>query len=103
MERGWHAWTTVLRVGREAVANAATHSGATTIAVTLSYGSSRVSMSVRDNGNGFDLAAVDASGNNGHWGIKGMRERAARADGTLSIDGAIGRGTVLSLSVPYVE
>jgi signal transduction histidine kinase/ligand-binding sensor domain-containing protein len=94
--------TTVLRVGREAVANAVKHSGATTIGVTLSYEPSRVSMHVRDNGSGFDPATVDASNNGGHWGVKGMRERATRAGGTLSIDGMTGRGTVLSLSVPYV-
>ncbi len=92
--------TAALRIGREAIVNAVKHAGASRIAVELVYEARRLRLSVLDNGRGLESGAEQIASNGGHWGIKGMRERATRAGGTLEIAGATGKGTTLSLDLP---
>jgi signal transduction histidine kinase len=67
----------VYRIGREAVANAFRHAGAQSIEVELEYAKDRLHLIVRDDGHGIDPQTLQ-SGREGHWGLLGMRERAAR-------------------------
>ncbi len=90
--------TALLRIAHEAVANAARHSGAAHIAVTLKYEPGCVRLKVRDDGGGFDPAAQHSPGE--HFGLLGMDERANKIGGELRIDSAPGRGTTLSINVP---
>jgi len=85
----------VFLIGREAIRNALAHSEATDIDVELHFGRS-VELRVRDNGRGM----TEGSARRGHWGLQGMRERAARLGGTLRILSRPSRGTDLYLSVP---
>lgn len=94
--------TTIFRVGREAIANAIRHSGATRLAVLLAYESTRVCLSVTDNGRGLRANEEPDSIAKGHWGLRGMRERAGRAGGTLVITGTNGIGTSIQLCLPIV-
>jgi signal transduction histidine kinase len=88
----------VLRGTQEALANAARHSEARTVAVTLSYMDDLVVLDVQDDGKGFLASAVEGKG----YGLEGMRERIKRLRGSLSIESAPGEGTTVSLSLPAV-
>ncbi len=92
--------TTLLRVGREAVANAIKHAGARTVNVELTYEADAVRLAVRDDGRGANRTQLDCADARGHWGVFGMRERAKRAGAALHIRSAPGEGTHVSLSLP---
>lgn len=87
----------VLRVAQEALANVAKHAAASRVAVTLSYMADVVALDVRDDGAGFDPAAL-----NGGFGLTGMRARAAELGGELSVETEPGGGTAVSLSLPAI-
>jgi signal transduction histidine kinase len=88
----------LLRVSQEAVNNAVHHAGASTIDVTLGYDTRAVQLSVDDDGCGFthDPAAFV---HGGHFGLKGMQERAAEIGGVLRVDTQPAKGTRISLRV----
>jgi signal transduction histidine kinase/ligand-binding sensor domain-containing protein len=92
--------TAVLRIGREAVANAVKHARPNLVAVDLKYTTDTVSVTVLDDGRGIAPAELSGATDGGHWGLLGMRERAAQAGGTLEITAVAGGGTVLSLALP---
>jgi signal transduction histidine kinase/ligand-binding sensor domain-containing protein len=90
----------VQRIACEALANAFRHAHARTIEVTVTYARHRLAVSVADDGRGFDVAAMEQQRPDGHWGLKGMRERAARMRAHLEIASAPGAGAKLTVSVP---
>jgi len=89
----------IYRIGREALINAFRHSQATRVEVELEYSDSELRMRVRDNGCGVDPRMLDA-GREGHWGLAGMRERAAKIGGLLKIYSNASAGTEVELSIP---
>lgn len=89
----------LLRIGQEAITNAVRHAAATTIAIHLSYEPHAVSLSVSDDGNGFVPGEVLTKGL-GHFGLRGLRGRAAKIGGELTIESAPGRGTTVCVVVP---
>jgi PAS domain S-box-containing protein len=91
----------VLRVAQEAIANVVKHADARRVRVRLSFETRRMRLSVTDDGRGF-VVPSDFQGYGGHWGLLGMRERASQIHGKLSLRSDPGRGTELSLLVPYV-
>jgi signal transduction histidine kinase len=91
----------LLRIGQEAVANAVRHASATRIDVQLIYEAARVSLRVEDDGRGFTPAA-GTDGPEGHYGIRGMQERAGEIDAALSLESTIGEGTRVSVEAPLV-
>jgi ligand-binding sensor domain-containing protein/signal transduction histidine kinase len=88
----------LLRIGQEAVNNAVRHAGAGLITVELSFDAENVRLSVRDDGRGFDPR--QDGGVEGHFGILGMRERAAEMGGTVAVNSRPGEGTEVSVGVP---
>ncbi len=92
--------TTALRIGREAVMNALKHAGAGKIEVHLEYAPGALVLRIVDDGRGLDPGAIETASRAGHLGIAGMRTRAERAEGTLSITSAPGRGTTVEVSLP---
>jgi signal transduction histidine kinase len=92
---------TVLRVAQESLANVGKHAGAHRVGVTLSYMGSELTLDVRDDGVGFDPAAVVPGADSG-VGLVGMRRRAARLAGDLVVESEPGEGTAVSLRVPAV-
>jgi signal transduction histidine kinase/ligand-binding sensor domain-containing protein len=88
------------RIGREALANAICHARAHAIDVTLAYRADRFVLIVRDDGRGIGDEAIVASGRDGHWGLAGMRERAATMGATLDVRSRVGAGTEIELSIP---
>jgi PAS domain S-box-containing protein len=89
----------IYSIGREALVNAFCHSGAKRIDLELDYVDSNLSLRVRDNGRGIDTQVLDG-GREGHWGLTGMRERAARIGGLLKISSNASAGTEIKLSIP---
>jgi signal transduction histidine kinase len=94
---------TMLRIGQEAMANAARHAAAGRLGVTLSYMDGELALDVRDDGRGFDpLRLPPRSGTSG-FGLAGMRGRAERLAGTVSVESEPGHGTAVSARVPLVR
>ncbi|MDB5697570.1 MAG: multi-sensor signal transduction histidine kinase [Alphaproteobacteria bacterium] len=92
------AWPDLYGICREAIANAVRHADATSIEVQIRYGRS-LQIRVGDDGDGIDARFV-VSGRSGHFGLTGMRERAARLKGRLNIAQQTPRGTLVKLSIP---
>ena len=91
----------LLRIGQEAIANAAHHAGAANIRVELRQEADAVLLRVTDDGRGFDVDAMLVA-SSGHYGVTGMHERAARMGGRLAVRSSAG-GTVVEASVPRVR
>jgi signal transduction histidine kinase len=88
----------IVRIVREAVANAVRYAEASRIAVRLSgYESGGLTIDIADDGTGFDVAARVAA--DGHFGICGMQERARRIGGRLTIHSSPGSGTRVTLAM----
>ncbi len=88
----------VYRIGYEAIRNAYLHSQATRLEVELCY-EQDLTLRVRDNGVGIDPAVV-STGKEGHFGLRGMRERAARIGAHLTIQSSATSGTEMAVVVP---
>ncbi len=89
----------LLRIGQEAVANAVRHASASRIDVQLIYEAARVSFRVEDDGRGF-APVTGTNGLEGHYGIRGMQERAGEIDAALSLESTVGEGTRVSVEAP---
>jgi signal transduction histidine kinase len=88
----------VYRIGYEAIRNACVHSSASKLAVELTYAQD-LTLRVTDNGGGIDADVLD-QGSQGHFGLQGMRERAVRIGGQLTVTTAAYTGTEIRLVVP---
>jgi signal transduction histidine kinase/ligand-binding sensor domain-containing protein len=88
----------IYRIAREALRNAAAHSGANLIEVELIY-NEPLMLRVRDHGKGIPREFLE-DGRGGHYGLAGMRERAEAIGAELLIRGGKGVGTEIELSVP---
>ena len=89
----------LLRIGQAAIANAVEHAQARQIDVGLSFESERVRLRVCDDGCGFTPSLPGT----GRFGIIGMRERAEKVQGELTIASRPGAGTEVELSVPVPQ
>ncbi len=92
---GDDAQLVVYRVAQEALSNAARHSGAAHVAVTLRRGPEGVALTVADDGRGFAFADSERG-----LGIGGMRERALLVGGELTIESRPDAGTTVRLTIP---
>ncbi|WP_146745316.1 sensor histidine kinase [Dyella jiangningensis] len=90
----------VLQIARESMANAFRHAQPGRIDVSVAYERKRLTLSVVDDGAGFDVDAVAKEESAGHWGLKGMHERAASLRARLTLSSRPGAGTAVELSVP---
>jgi signal transduction histidine kinase len=86
-------------IGREALINAFRHSKATSIEAEVQYLPRRLRILMRDNGRGIDPKTVQ-SGRHAHWGLLGMRERAAGIGAQLRISSRPRCGTEVEISIP---
>ncbi|MFF7358450.1 MULTISPECIES: sensor histidine kinase [Streptomyces] len=93
---------TLLRIAQEALSNAARHARASRVGVTLSFMGDEVTLDIRDDGTGFDPAAVPERTRGGGFGLDGMRARAERIAGSLTLESEPGHGTAVSARVPLV-
>ena len=88
----------LLLVFREALNNSVKHSGATEIHVTFHYRRNQLTLTISDNGKGFDLEEVEESQDNRpHLGLNSMQRRINRLNAKADLQSAPGKGTTLQL------
>jgi len=87
-----------LRVMQEAVRNASRHSSSDRTEVRMHYGAEEFLLRVRDFGKGFDSSQTFSDG---HYGLQGMRERAAAVGAKLTIESEHEKGTCVTLVSTY--
>lgn len=96
---------TAFRIVQESVHNVLRHAeGARKVTVSVRRDPGRISVTVRDDGQGFDLtAALDRAAKGRHLGLLGMRERVEALGGSFEIETGPGRGTVVHATIPLEE
>ncbi len=87
-------------IASEALVNAFRHGAARRIEAETCYGDTELTLRVRDDGRGIDIDVQRAGGKAGHWGLLGMRERAKRVRGTLTLWSKPGAGTEIEVRLP---
>ncbi|ALV08538.1 sensor histidine kinase [Roseateles depolymerans] len=92
-----HVFDEVLCITGEALFNAARHARASDVAVHIDYGRHWFTVQVHDNGIGMVRTGKD--GHSSHFGLLGMKERAARVSAELDINGQARPGTQVSLRI----
>lgn len=91
----------VFSIVQEALNNVRQHAQARTVGLAMSKRSNSLVVSVRDDGVGFDLAAVEGARREGQrLGTVNMRQQAQLIDGRLDLRSAPGQGTVVTVLVP---
>lgn len=93
----------LFRMCQEALSNAIRHSGARHVTVRSRLRDAAVSVSIEDNGRGFDPeGAVQAATRtrDGGMGLQTLRERAAAVGGTVRYDSTPGSGTCVTFTIP---
>jgi DNA-binding NarL/FixJ family response regulator/signal transduction histidine kinase len=113
----------LFRIAQEALSNAIRHAAARRVRASLSYLDDGVRLMIEDDGRGFDPASVEAAnppqssprwppyfdapdfpgapGEEGHFGLQTMRERARLVGGWLELESAPGQGTKILVNLPY--
>lgn len=86
----------IYRVAEEALNNAVQHAEATDLWLTLSYDKKQIELCIHDNGIGFDTEQAPPQG---HFGLVGMKERAALCGGVLKIQSEPQVGTQIILQM----
>ena len=90
----------ILCIARESLTNAFRHSLGSRIVVELDYQRRQFRFSCRDNGRGFESGVWQTNATNGHWGLRGMAERAEKIGGKFSCVSSTQKGTDVQVSVP---
>ena len=91
----------LLRIAQEATTNAVRHAQASRIDIELLYDATAVSLTVVDDGIGFVQDEV-RSKTFGHFGLRGLRARAEKIGAMLTIDSALGTGTLVRIVMPVL-
>jgi signal transduction histidine kinase len=90
----------ISRIAREALRNAFIHSQGRLIETEITYSDKLFRLRIRDDGKGLDPNVRDQGERTGHWGLRGMRERAERLGGELDLWSEPGAGTEVELRLP---
>jgi signal transduction histidine kinase len=90
----------IAEIAREALRNAFAHAHAARLRVSLEYGRRALVLCVADDGRGLPEPVRRDGARSGHWGLVGMRERAARVKARLDIRSGPRQGTAVTLTVP---
>jgi len=95
---------TIFRVVQEALNNVRKHSGAKNASVRIEFTPVNVVLTITDKGKGFDIEnmKVDKDDNMGGFGLFSIKERVELLDGTMKIKSNTGKGTTISVILPYV-
>ena len=88
----------VLRIAAESLANSCRHSAATEILVQLHYDPATLRLNVRDNGCGFSPESAQRM--EGHYGLRGMQERATSLGASLAVNSSPEQGATVTLLLP---
>ncbi len=86
----------LFRIAQEALGNITRHAYARNVKILLTQGGPDMSMSITDDGVGFDPSAVAATEKSG-WGLRLMAERADSIGASLQVESAPGQGTTITV------
>lgn len=87
---------TLIRAVAEALTNIANHAHAHNVAVDVRMKDKNISVTIQDDGRGFDAASIPS----GHYGILGIKERVRLVNGSFEIQSGNGKGTILKIEIP---
>jgi ligand-binding sensor domain-containing protein/signal transduction histidine kinase len=87
-------------IARELLRNAFHHAHASRIEAEIAYAPQFFRLRIRDDGKGIDRRVLDEGARQGHWGLPGVRERAKRVGGRLTLWSEPAAGTEAELTVP---
>src|SRR5207237_5244413 len=87
--------TCIYRVVQEALHNCSAHSQATAVRINVRQEANRLTLSIRDNGTGFDVKHSKG------LGLLGIEERAGHLGGKCSIHSEPGTGTAIAIELPF--
>lgn len=90
----------LFRIIQEAWSNIRRHARAAHAEITFAYTPAGLVVTIADDGVGF-APPTDHDAPDGHWGVRGMRERAELTGGQLDVVSAPGQGTRLTIQIPY--
>ena len=90
----------IYKIAAEALRNAFRHGQAGLVEVEIRYDDDEFRLRVRDDGKGIDSQVLAAQGIEGHYGLRGMPERAAVIGGNLTVWSEVGAGTEVELRLP---
>lgn len=90
----------ICRIALEILRNAFRHSNATRIEAEIRHDKQMLRLRIRDNGRGIDPKVLKEGGRPGHWGLRGIRERALRIGSHVDFWSESGAGTEVQLTVP---
>jgi PAS domain S-box-containing protein len=89
----------LFRIAQEALTNVAKHANAKRVWLGLEADTDQMLLTIRDDGSGFDNAALQARAS--RLGMTTMRERITAAGGSLELESSPGEGTTLKANVPF--
>lgn len=99
-----HVKTGLFRIVQEALNNVLHHAGVKKATLRIHYAEGGISILLEDKGKGFNTELLNSRGNAGeayeHFGILGMKERAAIVGAQLTVTSAPGKGTKVHLNLP---
>ena len=87
---------TLVRALAEALTNIAYHAHAQNVEVTVGMKDKSISVTIQDDGQGFDAASIPS----GHYGLLGIKERVRLVNGVFEIQSESGKGTTLKIQMP---
>jgi signal transduction histidine kinase len=90
----------IYKIAAEALRNAFRHAQARRVEVEIRYDDEQFRLRVRDDGKGIDREVLASQGIEGHFGLRGMPERAALIGGKLAVWSEVGTGTEVELRLP---
>jgi signal transduction histidine kinase len=90
----------IYKIAAEALRNAFHHAQAKHVEVEVRYDDDQFRLRVLDDGKGIDSAVLSSHGFEGHYGLRGMRERATLIKGKLAVWSEVDEGTEVELRVP---
>jgi signal transduction histidine kinase len=91
--------TALYRIAQEALTNTAKHAAAARVRLAVERHPADVQLTVTDDGRGFECGGPEG----GRLGLSGMHERAALLDGSVAVESGPGRGTRVTVRIPYAE
>jgi two-component system sensor histidine kinase DegS len=97
-----HVETAIFRIIQEALINVAIHASAAHVQVVLDMGDSAATVTVEDDGVGFDINKLSLELQQKSLGIASMGQRIEMLGGQISIDSTLGRGTRVMALIPLV-
>lgn len=87
------------RLVQESLNNVAKHAQASRVAIGLSSNEEAISVTIRDDGQGFNPGEVNMPSSEPHWGLLSMQQRAASIGAVLTIESAPGNGTQICVKI----